>query len=411
MRRTGPPEHPSPAASPDDGEWADRADLDVSRAVGRVLDDVLGERLAQAAGIDPTFARDVAARVARFTTGGGKRIRSRFLWWGFRACPGAEPGRTGAVAALRLAAAVELVQTCALAHDDVMDGSGLRRGAPSLHARFAAQYPAADGAGPGAGFATAAAVLAGDLSLAWADDLVTATELPAATRHRVHASWRAMRTEMAAGQYLDVQGQVTGSRSPARALRVAYLKSALYSVERPLHLGMALAGADARTVRAVRAAGRCAGLAFQLRDDILGLFGDPRATGKPSGGDIRDGKATYLMTVARSRARADGDRDALTLIDGCLGDARLPEARLARLRDTLTETGTRARVEREIDGLVRHSCRLLESAPLEPVARHRLQELIRVVAGARPAGSAGTGRADDRVPLARLVAAARGRIR
>lgn len=113
-----------------------------------------------------------------------------------------------------------------------------------------------------------------------------------------------MRTEMVAGQYLDIQGQATSSRSLARAIRAACLKSALYSVERPLALGAALAGADAARTQALCSAGRCVGIAFQLRDDLGDVFGGPRHTGKPTGGDIRAGKPTYLVAVAQARAEA-----------------------------------------------------------------------------------------------------------
>ncbi|WP_394297312.1 polyprenyl synthetase family protein [Streptomyces albus] len=371
-------------------------DADVAGAVGHILDGVLRERVTAAAGIDDVFARDIAERVMRFTLGGGKRMRSQFLWWGLRACGGGRDPEA-AESALRVAAGLELIQTCALVHDDVMDDSPLRRGRATVHVELAAQYGrhgsarlAAPGpgpsrygaaAGPDEPFGRAAAILAGDLALAWADDTLAETPLPPDTRRRVRGIWRAMRTEMVAGQYLDLHGQATGSRSMVRAIRTACLKSALYSVERPLALGAALAGAGERTTRALCSAGRCAGIAFQLRDDLLGVFGDPERTGKPSGHDIREGKPTYLVAVARARAEADGDGAALAVLDGALGDPGLSAEDLRRVRAVLTATGARALTESKIDRLVAQSARHLAGAAVEPVAGRRLRALLSAVAG------------------------------
>ncbi|MEH0425271.1 polyprenyl synthetase family protein [Streptomyces stelliscabiei] len=356
-------------------------DQDVPGAVRRVLESLLAERTERAAALDPVFAGDLAERVARFALDGGKLMRPRFVWWALRACGG---GAAEAAAALRIGAALELIQTCALVHDDVMDGSRLRRGRLSLHADIAAQYT--DGMAPadGARFGEAAAILAGDLALAWADDIVAATITAPGTDRVVRELWSTMRTEMVAGQYLDIQGQATSSRSLARAIRAACLKSALYSVERPLALGAALAGADASRTRALCSAGRCVGIAFQLRDDLGDVFGGPRHTGKPTGGDIRAGKPTYLVAVAQARAEAAGDRRAVTVLRQSLGDADLPESRLTEVVDVLVRTGARDLVEARIDRLVAQGLRHLESAPLETEGRLRLRELLHATAGSTP---------------------------
>ncbi|WP_311137495.1 polyprenyl synthetase family protein [Streptomyces sp. I6] len=302
-----------------------------------------------------------------------------------------------APAALRTAAALELIQTCALVHDDVMDGSPRRRGGPSFHARLAARYPGAASPGTGAApFASAAAVLAGDLALTWADDIVAGTDFDDAVRHRVLADWRAMRTEMVAGQYLDLHGQATGSRSVAQAIRTACLKTAQYTVARPLSLGAALAGADARATRDLCAAGRYAGTAFQLRDDIEGVFGDPLVTGKPSGDDIRSGKLTYLVAVARARAESRGDRAALSVLESSLGDVDLTEDRLWRVREVLSGTGALAVVEERIGRLLAAGERRLAAAALSPVAAHHLRTLLARVTA--PAGS--PAHADSAGPVA-----------
>lgn len=277
-------------------------DHDLASAVGAVLDGYLTLRREEAARISDRFAADIADRLIDLVRRGGKRLRPAFLWWGWRT-GGGRPGDGDAEAVLRAAAALELVQACALVHDDLMDGSPLRRGAPAAHVALAGLHRAAGLDGDPAAFGASAALLAGDLALVWADDLWDEASPSPQARRRTRPVWRAMRTEMAAGQYLDLHGQASGAPSPSSALRVARLKSGLYTVERPLHLGAALADAGPRTTAALRRAGRCAGVAFQLRDDLLGVFGDPDRTGKPAGEDLRRGKPTYLMAVALRLAR------------------------------------------------------------------------------------------------------------
>ncbi|WP_374119488.1 polyprenyl synthetase family protein [Streptomyces sp. RKAG290] len=356
-------------------------DEDVPGAVLYKARAVLRERMDQAQSIDAVFSRDVAERVADFTVGGGKRVRPQFLWWGMRAC-GAATQAADVDAALRLGVALELIQTCALVHDDVMDGSPLRRGNPAVHVDFARNSGPVSGSVLSESFGRSAAVLVGDLALVWADDTVAETTMAPATLQRVRSVWRAMRTEMVAGQYLDLHGQITGSRSAARALRTAYLKSALYSVARPLTLGAALASAAQDTTRALSSAGRCAGLAFQLRDDLLGVFGDPAVTGKPSGGDIREGKPTYLMAVARSRAGAGGHGTVRALLDAAVGRTDLSDEALAKVRQVLVDTGARAEVENRADRLMQDAARHLAEAAVEPYAGRRLLGLLSDVAGA-----------------------------
>lgn len=381
----------APAADADAVD-AHTVDADVARAVERQLDTLLAERVARAGDLDPGFARELAEPVSRFTRHGGKRIRPRFLWWTLRACDGGDGPRV--TAALRIGAALELLQTCALVHDDVMDGARTRRGRPALHVEAAARGPA-DGTRPARDFGAAVAILAGDLALVWADDVVAETALPPAVAGTVRGLWRSLRTEMVAGQYLDLHGQAMSLCSPARALRAACLKSARYSVERPMALGAALAGADAATLRALCSAGRCVGTAFQLRDDLDDVFADPRRTGKPGGGDIRAGKPTYLVAVARTAAEAAGDRRALRVLDDCVGRADLGEEDLDRVREVLIATGARSTVETRIGRLTAHGLRRLAAVPLEPYAAGRLADLMRAVSGADPGGGPDPARCGD----------------
>ncbi|TXS50115.1 polyprenyl synthetase family protein [Streptomyces sp. t39] len=351
----------------------------------QVLDAYLRERVAEAESVDPLFAREVAGRVQSLVLRGGKRLRARFAWWGWRAGGGSEQGR-GARAALRLGSALELIQACALIHDDVMDDSSLRRGAPTLHVDFADVHAAAGMRGDHGGYGRAAAILAGDLALSWADDLAAETGAECATQQPLLAVWRRMRQEMVAGQYLDMRAQASSS-TPGQALRIAFLKTALYTVERPLALGAALAGMDARDAAALCAAGRCAGVAFQLRDDLLGVFGDPALTGKPSGEDIRSGKPTYLTAVARARLERSGDTSSLRLLHRAVGDPGLGEADLRRVRDVLEGSGARSATEAEIDRLVRRSREHLMRVPLSaPVDRHLFDLLGTAVGRAQVGG-------------------------
>ncbi|MFD7817208.1 polyprenyl synthetase family protein [Streptomyces sp. NPDC059785] len=375
-----------PADVPDDapvfaGAAAEEIDADVPGAVGHVLETVLRDRVERARALDPVFGADIAERVARLTLHGGKRMRPQLLWWALRGCGGGlEPDQRES--ALRLAAALELLQTCALVQDDVMDASALRRGRPALHVELGAQYPA-QGPRTSRSLGRAGAILAGDLALAWADDVFAAQQADAGPKAApaVREIWREMRTEMVAGQYLDVLDQATSARSAARAIRAACLKSARYSVERPLALGAALAGAGARTTEALGAAGRCAGIAFQLHDDLLGAFGDPRLTGKPSGDDLREGKRTYLVAVARARAEEHRDRASLEVLDHRIGAGRLSQAELAEVRDVLVATGARAAVEKRIERLVRRGTDHLADAALAPGPAHRLRRLLNAAAG------------------------------
>ncbi|MFJ8565489.1 polyprenyl synthetase family protein [Streptomyces sp. NPDC093514] len=354
-------------------------DTGVAEAVTSELERCCADFVAHSSSLDPVFAHDVAERLAAFTCQGGSRIRPRFLWWALRACGGTDAHTPGA---LRVAAALELIQSCALIHDDVMDQSAVRRGKPSFHTQIARQYPQAQAArepGPSP-FSQSAAVLAGDLALSWADDLIAVADLDPPVRARVLRIWRAMRTEMIAGQYLDLHGQTTSSRSAVQAMRTVSLKAARYTVEQPLALGAALAGADDTTTRALTAAGRCAGIAFQLRDDLLGVFGDPALTGKPSGEDIRSGKATYLLALAHTRARASGATAVVDLLQDCRGSAPLSDSALAAVREALHSTGAPAQVERRIERLAKASERHFAAAHLSGPAARRLSELLARVA-------------------------------
>ncbi|MEV6162105.1 polyprenyl synthetase family protein [Streptomyces sp. NPDC052052] len=354
-------------------------------AAEAVLTARLGVLLEEARRVDAVFAEELAGRVARFVLRGGKRLRASFTWCGWLAAG----GKDGLDTSLRVGAALELLQACALMHDDVMDDSAVRRGAPAVHTEFAGLHRAADMRGSAASYSASAAVLAGDLALAWADDLLAETAQASPYGSRLLREWQALRGEVAAGQYLDLRAQATGSSDPDEAMTVAALKSALYTVGRPLALGAVAAGADARTADALRAAGLSAGLAFQLRDDLLGAFGDPAATGKPADEDLRGRRLTYLLAVAVRRATDAGDADALA----ALAPGRFPADAAApdRMRAALERTGARAAVEEKIASLATSSLRQFAAAGADARARQEFARTVARAVGAVPAGHEGEG--------------------
>jgi geranylgeranyl diphosphate synthase type I len=328
------------------------------------------------------YARDVADRLAAFVRRGGRRMRAAFAWCGWRAA-----GGTGDPApVLRTGAALELLQACALVHDDVMDGSALRRGAPALHVEFADMHRAAGMTGEPGTFALSAAVLAGDLALAWADDLMTGTALGSPHGMRLLREWRAMRGEMVAGQYRDLHAQATGAAGMDEAMTVATLKSALYTVERPLALGAALAGAEGPAVEALRRAGRCAGLAFQLRDDLHGAFGDPALTGKPADDDLRTRKLTCLLAAGVRLAEATGDEEAAAVLAPGAPTAGTDED-VRRMRAALTRTGARDTVESRIAELAGTALRHFDRTGAPPAVRREFTALVSRAAGIAPHGT------------------------
>ena len=285
---------------------------------------------------------DPVIQSARAILVGGKRLRPAFAYWGWRAAGGADSEEI-----VIAATALELLQACALIHDDVMDKSDTRRGQPSVHRRFATMHRGSGWLGSPESFGLGAAILLGDLALTWADELMFTSGLSGDSLLRAKPVYDRMRTELMAGQYLDLLEQARGGGSVERALRVARFKAAKYTIEGPLQLGGTLAGADAVLLEAFSAYGLPLGEAFQLRDDLLGVFGDPEQTGKPAGDDLREGKRTVLIayTVEHSSTRQQ------EVIRRNLGDPHLSEAGVAALRQVIVDTGAHTQVERLIGSL------------------------------------------------------------
>nr|WP_232534395.1 polyprenyl synthetase family protein [Plantactinospora sp. KBS50] len=347
---------------------ADEPAYDIRAAIDATLTAFLDGEIGALDEIDP--AAGEFGRTARESVlAGGKRLRPLFAYWGWRgAIGGSEP--VGPV--LPALAALELLHTFALVHDDVMDSSATRRGRPTAHRTLAAQHAAGGRTGDGDQFGVAAAVLVGDLCLVWADRLLGHTGLPAGTVLEARRCYDQMRVETVAGQYLDVLGEtVVGSWSLDRALRVARYKTACYTVQRPLLYGAALAGLrrEGPLAGAYHRYGLAVGEAFQLRDDLLGVYGDPRTTGKPAGEDLLRGKPTALLMLARElatpaqRATLDGHRHGS-------GTAGVDE-----LAGVLQDTGAVHEIERLIAARVDEALAALDGSPVDSAARKALGEL------------------------------------
>ncbi len=312
--------------------------------------DVLAE-----VGPDTLELVDAVARLLQ----GGKRLRAAFLYWGYRAAGGPD-----SESLVQVATAMEFFQAAALIHDDVMDDSDTRRGMPAAHRSLAAHHEREAWAGDAGRFGVAGAILAGNLCLGWTEELYATSGLPAADLEGGRPVFDRMRTQLMGGQFLDVvesarswDGMETDERI-ARAERVIRYKSAKYTVEHPVLIGASAGGAGADDLAALSAYGLDLGQAFQLRDDLLGVFGDPATTGKPAGDDLREGKRTVL--VAHTLAGTDdAGRDALAR---GLGDADLDDGTVEALRAVITDSGAVAAVEADITRLAGSAREALKSA-------------------------------------------------
>ncbi|MEV5820606.1 polyprenyl synthetase family protein [Micromonospora harpali] len=341
---------------------------DLVKGVDDTLAGFLAAEVSTLAEIDSAMG-EFAATARDCVLAGGKRVRPTFAYWGWRGVAGGDEPLPAVLPAL---AALELLHTFALVHDDVMDASDTRRGRPTAHRSAAARHVAAGHTGDPDRFGEAVAVLVGDLCMVWADRLLGRATVPPARLLDVRRCYDQMRVETVAGQYLDVLGENDAANwSLDRALRVARYKTASYTVQRPLLFGATLAGADADgpLTAAYTRYGLAVGEAFQLRDDLLGVYGDPATTGKPAGDDLRTGKPTALLMLARQLATAN-QRRALERA------GRVAAAReVARLAELVADTGAVARVERMISDRVADALAALDTASIDETARTALTGL------------------------------------
>lgn len=313
---------------------------------------------------------------------GGKRFRALFAYWGFRAITDESEASDDLNAIIGVAAALELFHAAALVHDDIIDNSDTRRGQPSAHTRFRQLHQNMGYLGSAERFGRSAATLFGDLFLGWSDELLdeSLASIDRAAARMTRYEFNLMRTEVTAGQYLDILEEqawntVSETELRVRAERVALFKSAKYSVEAPLLIGASVAGARSRELSALRNFGRPLGMAYQLRDDLLGVFGDPAVTGKPAGDDLIEGKRTILIAMARERLLPG----ARAVLDELLGDRSLTETQVQMLQQTIIDSGAVLELEQLIQDYVAASLAALDAGELGRAATAELRRLAQSV--------------------------------
>ena len=373
-----PPGRPNPADAPatDPGGELDRWLGQLRQEVTAVLTGFVRDRCAEYVHGVPG-AGFVTDLLAEFVAG-GKYVRSTFTYLGWLSGPGGA-GTTGAgpagaaegAGAVRAAASTELLHAFALLQDDVMDQSALRRGRPAAHLRLAGWHRTQGLDGSAERFGESAAVLLADLCLVWAGQLLRDSGLPAAALARGWPRYDTLRGELAVGQFADLVNDARRQPTLDQVLEVTRRKSGNYTVRRPLELGAALAGAGARTLATLGEYGELVGEAFQLRDDVLGVYGRPDVTGKPSGGDLRERKATSVVVLAAELAtpaqRAELSRLASREV--------LDDADVDRWRQLIVETGARIRIEQLIGQRVTAACDRLAGQALPGFVESTLRDL------------------------------------
>lgn len=341
--------------------WRPRLQADV---LARVEEFVAARCFSELADAGVDITSDV---LMQFLTG-GKCLRSTFAYLGWR-CGGPDDP-----AALRAAASFELLHTFALLQDDVMDGSALRRGRPAAHVQFGEWHRDRGLSGSAERFGESAAVLLADLCLVWAEQMLRESGLPADALHRAWPRYDAMRTELAVGQFADLVNDARGLPTLEAVLDVARRKSGNYTVRRPLEIGAALAGCDNRTLLLLAGYGTAVGEAFQLRDDLLGIFGSAAVTGKPSGGDLTEHKATSVVVAAHAMADTAIRRELTELMssDG------IDEAAIARWRTLIVATGAVQWIEEMIAERVDEARERISESRIDEPVRAALADMAAV---------------------------------
>jgi len=349
------------------------AAADLREQVSQVVQARISQARARAVALDPTAA-PLIDQVAKLASG-GKKLRAALAYWAFRACGGA----TQSPAVFELAAALELYQASALFHDDVIDQSDSRRGQPAAHHEFANQHQAANWRGDARQYGQSAAILVGDLALALAYDAAIAAaelaQLSAGDTISFLADFSTMARTVALGQYLDLlaenQTGLTGDARLTRAQQVIDAKSASYSAQFPLRLGARLAGATEAVVNQFDAIGIPLGQAFQLRDDLLGVFGNPEITGKPAGDDLVSGKRTVLIEYALR----DLDDLHARVLESLLKRGALTGAQIDQARLSIGRSGAVSAVEQLVRELTDAAQAQIAALDIPAIPKQKLSEL------------------------------------
>ena len=312
----------------------------------------------------------VSEALTAFLLDSGKRLRPLFAYAGFTAAGGSLEKPV-----VRAMAALELLQACALIHDDLMDGSDTRRGKPSIHRHFESIHVQDELDGFAPQYGLSAAVLLGDLALVWSDQMINSAGLTTEQFARVFPYYNEMRVELMAGQFLDIHEQTQKSTSVDRSMKIARYKSGKYTIERPLHLGAAMSSTSSpQLFAALSSYGLPLGEAFQLRDDLLGVFGNPSVTGKPAGDDLREGKRTVLIAMTNDR-QSEAQRE---IARKHFGKPDLDAQGVELLREIIESTGARAELEATIERLTDQALTAAQSAVFTEDGNAMLAELANV---------------------------------
>jgi geranylgeranyl diphosphate synthase type I len=338
--------------------------LDVASRVDKRLESLLSVERERWAKVDADLVPPID-EIARLVLAGGKRLRPAFCFWGFIGA-GGDPTDELVIDA---GAALELLHAFALFHDDVMDGSLTRRGEPTTNAKFEARHGVEKLAGESRRFGDGVAILVGDLAYVYSDQLMRNASPQAWT------IWNELRIELNFGQYLDMLGSAMNERRREKAERICRYKSGKYTIERPLHLGALLAAPTRDDLIPVLSTyGLPLGDAFQMRDDVLGAFGDTAITGKPVGDDLREGKPTPLMAIATARANAAQLKE-LQLV----GNQDLSPEQIARVQEVIRETGALDELETVITRLTDEAIAAVGHVPFTQSVRDELITLAEYV--------------------------------
>ncbi|MFF7635297.1 polyprenyl synthetase family protein [Kitasatospora sp. NPDC008050] len=340
-------------------------------AVGDTVEQLLYGFLDEQEHAAPDLLPELAlftGQLRDFLAAGGKRIRPLMCITGWAAITDQTPPPV----LWRTAASLELFHAFALIHDDIMDHSDTRRGRPTAHRALAAHHhghTTADRMGVNA------AILLGDLALGWSYELLHTPDLPPPELAHVWPLLNALRTETLVGQYLDLATTGHPTADTDTAWRIIRYKTAKYTIERPLHLGATLAGATRSQLDALSAYALPLGEAFQLRDDLLGVYGEPDQTGKSRLDDLREGKHTVLVATAMAQATMPQQRALCRRF----GHPRLDEANAEVIRDVLTGTGAREATEQMITAKRDQALTTLETADLLPGGTHWLRHFAHTI--------------------------------
>jgi geranylgeranyl diphosphate synthase, type I len=339
-------------------EWKSRVRRTVLGEVGHFVTSRCAAEL-DGAGVE------AAAEILVDFVSGGKCLRSTFMYLGWLC--GAAPSEE----ALRAAASLELLHAFALLQDDVMDGSAVRRGRPAAHLQFARWHCDRGLSGSAERFGESSAILLGDLCLIWAEQMMLESGVETRRLLRAWRRYGAMRTELAVGQFADLTNDARKLPTLEAVLDVARRKSGNYTVRRPLEIGAVMAGCADGTLSQLGCYGTAVGEAFQLRDDILGIFGSPAVTGKPAGGDLLERKATSVVVAAHELADAPTGRELAELMDS----DEIDDGALERWKALIVSTGATERIEEMINDRVMIARKALCDMSIDDTVRSTLADM------------------------------------